>query len=359
MTGRRLLIGVVALLLTLVVVPAASATISLSIEWPDKAFMPDRPNFAGRADNDEWAPVVELTLSDERGTELATLQDAAEGGQWWIPYPGDLPDLAHGERYKIEVWYPADGDESPHRTRWWTVDAHPPKLTLDVEPESVTSDTSPYWAGTSETAPGDRPVVHWGISKLLPEGGDACPCIAGDAPVVDGRWEIQLQEVPYYDAYHFSVARADEAVNATQIDRVFSLVPAPPAPPPLPPVPPLPEPQPEPDLTGVQTTAVRALRRAGLRRLLAKGVPVRVEAPAPGRIGLELFRQRGARAAARRPIAAARRTLTTTGTVVLRAGPRGKRALRRARRARLRLRVSFLPTSGAATSLVTKLTLTR
>ncbi len=96
---------------------------------------------------------------------------------------------------------------------------------------------------------------------------------------------------------------------------------------------------------GEQPAAALAgkVRRTSLRKALAKGFTLTVDAPAPGK--LRVVAKRGTR-----KVAAGRATARAAGKVAVRVRftKRGRKALRRARKAKLTLAISLTPAQGTA-----------
>ena len=92
---------------------------------------------------------------------------------------------------------------------------------------------------------------------------------------------------------------------------------------------------------------------ADLRKALRNGLVVRVAAPGPGKLAAS------AKRAGRKVASGKRRVNGGTATVKLKFTKRARKALRGAKRARLTVKVRFMPASGAAKVATAAVTLKR
>ncbi|HEX8084043.1 MAG TPA: hypothetical protein VF529_07100 [Solirubrobacteraceae bacterium] len=308
-------------------------------------------------------------MADE--SDDVTVQD---NGLWYFNFQlGDDDPLLHGVQYDSRV---VAEDAAGHTTtveRSFRADGVAPDL--HVDPASETTDSTPSFSGTSSREPCDLPFVAVVLTRPSQPQGSVGVAAFTATVGSDGRWSGETSEQVEPGDYTLRVTHLDTAMNATVIERPFRVTAPPPPPPeeqqPPPPPPPAPPPPPPPPpgpgpgtlgATALQQDALRALRRGSIRRLLRRGLRVRVAAGLPGTASIQL-RARGAnaRAAAVRVLAQGRAALSATGagTVTVRPTRAGRRALRSARRARLTVRVRFTPASGLPVSLDAPLTLRR
>jgi hypothetical protein len=103
---------------------------------------------------------------------------------------------------------------------------------------------------------------------------------------------------------------------------------------------------------GGQSKLIVAVSRARLEKALRNGLKVTVKVPAPGKLSATAARKgKTVATAAKKPVAAGRRTLT------LKFGRTARRTLARSRSVRLTLKVTFVPTAGAPATATKAVTL--
>jgi hypothetical protein len=107
-------------------------------------------------------------------------------------------------------------------------------------------------------------------------------------------------------------------------------------------------------LNALLTSEAKALGKLKIRGLMKKGLKLTFSAPGPGTLGVKLARKSTV-------LASARHTYKSAGkaTLTLRLSKKGKKALRRARSAKLTLSISFTPKGGKATTVKKSVTLKR
>jgi hypothetical protein len=350
---------------------------TLSVSQPDPAnftyYQQPHPYFSGGVSDDTTAePTVTITIRDPEGDVAAGEALGPQHGPWSYNFQwGDDPPLTHNVRYDADVVAEDEAGNTTTVATSFVVDAVAPNLKVDETPEQTTDDT-PAISGTSSRDPGDNPRVHVVLTKPNPDGHGELGVASAEPEVgPDGRWAGELSPaVEPRDDYKLRVTHVDQAMNATVVIRPLRI--AAPPPPQQPPPQPQPPQQPPPPfttpvsadaaVTAIQQSALYTLRRTAIRALLRRGAKIGVNPGRPGTATIELVHKRaGARAAATRIVARGRQAIDASGhgTVALRATKQGRKVLRRARRARVTVRVRFAPTSGAPVTLSSPLTLKR
>ena len=322
-----------------------------------------RPRFFGSRLDDDGSDkpniLTGIVIKDGEGEVAATYptQRASMYGpqqDWVRDWPGGTPALVRGRRYTAEITATDGAGNTTTLEREIVADDPPPAMVIH-EPGAETADATPHLAGWTTRWEGDIGVVHanilirdepgWrGVSSLLLEleqDGD----FAGDFidPVPPGDYELRVTHV-------------DEGARTAIVQQPLRIL----GPAGREDRPPPPQAQPGGPPSGhaeagaLRRATIAALRRTRARRLAGRGTRVRFPASAAGRASLTLL-LRG------RVVARGVRNVREAGraTMLVRPSSGGRTALRRIRRARLKIRSTYAPVGGRAVTATGFVTVSR
>ena len=311
---------------------------------------------------------IEITIhepdGDVAGYHDLGLQDS--GGWYFNTASGDEPPLVHGVEYDATVRATDQGGNTDEAQTQFLADGVAPEYTI-TEAATETTDSTPRIAGTATMQAGDLPFLTATATRPSADGNGEIGVASVKLEIADGRFSGDLDpELPPGD-YTLRLTRLDQAMNATLRFRDLRILPEPEpvapadnAPPAAPPPPIVDSRILPPPPSGIAATeelaraARRALARVRIARLLRRGASFRFAANQPGVASIRLLRGRRVVAKGRRGFAAA-----GAATIKVRATRTGRRALRRARAARLTVQATFAPASGPATTAELRLALRR
>ncbi|HEX8123242.1 MAG TPA: hypothetical protein VF549_18460 [Solirubrobacteraceae bacterium] len=312
--------------------------------------MSDEETGGARASRRSYAPTqVHVTIREaDGGPEVAhlTAHEGWNASPQWEGYP----PLRHGRWYEaVASATDGAGNTGTSAVRRFRADSEAPDLVLTQPATDIqTTDATLNVAGTGRIDEGDGDTVEIFLESENYQG--PVRPVHEFWAMEDDRFAGELPAVPP-GRYFLDVTRWDHYEHETRVRRVIDILPTPDAQPPPPP-PAFPASSPVDEL---RAAAVKSFAERRLATLLRRGATVAFQASEPGTASVALLD-----AAGRRLAAGKRRVLSGRATVRVRPTRRGRRtAARRARSARLRLRLSFTSADGTVARRASAVTVGR